>query len=101
MSGSVIERYHANGAETSRPAYSSMLKRREKESSIEKTHLITAWVCRSLANDKQIEFLDMGTDYSYTFYGVHSPTQAAMGALGDNAVKALHYHSSFGLESLR
>ncbi|KAL7948345.1 pyridoxal phosphate-dependent transferase [Trichoderma barbatum] len=101
IAGFIIQRCHRKSAKTSGPAVSSRLMRGENESSIEKTHLITARVCRNIANDKQIKFLDMGTDFCYPFYDVYPPTQAALRALGDNAMEILHYPSSFGLESLR
>jgi DNA-binding transcriptional MocR family regulator len=73
----------------------------EKESTIEKRHLIIARVLRQQALAENIEFIDMGTDYLYPFYDGYKPTQDALQALSTNTSKALHYPSSFGLESLR
>jgi aspartate/methionine/tyrosine aminotransferase len=73
----------------------------EKESTIDKRHLIIARDLRQHALAENIEFIDMGTDYLYPFYDGYKPTQDALQALGKNTSKALHYPSSFGLESLR
>ncbi|RKK25377.1 hypothetical protein BFJ66_g49 [Fusarium oxysporum f. sp. cepae] len=80
---------------------SDMLARGEKESIIEKTHLISARVFRQEASKKGINFLDMGTDYHYPFYDAYPLTQAALLALKKNNITVLHYPSSFGLQSLR
>jgi hypothetical protein len=47
----------------------------EKESTIEKRHLIVARVLRQQALAENIEFIDMGTDYLYPFYDGYKPTQ--------------------------
>ena len=73
----------------------------EKESTIEKMHLIIARVLRQRADEKQVEFIDMGTDYSYPFYETYKPTQDALRAFSENTSTAIHYPSSFGLQSLR
>ncbi|KAH7211927.1 pyridoxal phosphate-dependent transferase [Fusarium oxysporum] len=80
---------------------SDMLTRGEKESIIEKTHLISARVFRQKASKHGINFLDMGTDYHYPFYDAYPPTKAALLALKKNDITVLHYPSSFGLQSLR
>lgn len=43
----------------------------------------------------------MGADCSYPVYDAYPPTQAVLCALGNKAMKVLHYPSSFGLETPR
>lgn len=80
---------------------SANLLRGEKESTVEKRHLIIARVLRQFAKAENIHFIDMGTDYLYPFYDKYEPTQQALRALTQHNCGALHYSSSFGLESLR
>jgi aspartate/methionine/tyrosine aminotransferase len=73
----------------------------EKIGQIERAHLVANRILRLNAIEKGIEFIDMGTDYSYPFYHEYDPTQQALQALGSYANEALHYPSSYGLISLR
>ncbi|MCF3577881.1 aminotransferase class I/II-fold pyridoxal phosphate-dependent enzyme, partial [Planktothrix agardhii] len=73
----------------------------EKIGQIERAHLVANRILRLNAIEKGIEFIDMGTDYSYPFYHEYEPTQQALQSLGNHANEALHYPSSYGLISLR
>jgi DNA-binding transcriptional MocR family regulator len=98
---SIIGRRQLDHTQQLGGAVSGKLVRGEKESTIEKRHLIIARVLRQRAEENQIQFINMGSDYSYPFYDAYKPTQNALRALSENTSKALHYPSSFGLESLR
>ena len=89
------------GAQQLGGAVSPKLLSGELESKIEKMHLIMARVLRQRAEEKQVEFIDVGTDYSYPFYETYKPTQDALRAFSKNGSTAIHYPSSFGLQSLR
>lgn len=73
----------------------------EQTGAIERAHLVASRILRLEANDKQIPFIDMGTDFAYPFYTEYEPTQKALQALNDHREEALHYPSSYGLLSLR
>jgi len=77
------------------------LLRGEQTGKIERAHLVANRVLRLDAVEKGIEFIDMGTDYSYPFYNEYDPTKQALKALETYAKEALHYPSSYGLISLR
>jgi hypothetical protein len=62
--GSIIGRRQLDHTQQLGGAVSGKLVRGEKESMIEKKHLIIARVLRQRAEEKQIQFIDMGTDYS-------------------------------------
>lgn len=77
------------------------VSRGECAAGIEKRHLVMARVIRERAQAAGVDFIDVGTDHHYPFYGHYPPTRAGLDALGTDADDLLHYPSSYGLPELR
>jgi aspartate/methionine/tyrosine aminotransferase len=68
---------------------------------IEKTHLVLKRRLAERAGKKNMDFIDLGTDYSYPFFDTYPPTISALEALGHHSLSARGYPSSYGLIELR
>jgi aspartate/methionine/tyrosine aminotransferase len=68
---------------------------------IEKRHLVFKRHFAERAEELGRTFIDLGTDFSYPFFGGFAPTEAALSALAATVSTARHYPSSYGTTQVR